>query len=351
MKSYVRAVEPAPKKLVQDGLFKFGTFNTPFETINPLDASHPLPIRVPDIFKNLRLKEWEAFQFGNRDYFILAAVYNAKMLGLVQIVVVDIKNEKKYIFEKKLFPWKLKVGNGLNNNITCSHGDGFSFFIHNHLNQGRIRLFINTRGQKGGPDLSCSVEGVHEKGVCTPITICQPFGRNRALYSHKALVPLTGSLSIGEKRVHFHEKSGFMIVDDHKGYYPFTMKYDWVTTGGYNDQGVLIGFNLTDNQVKNHYLYNENCLWIHGTMQPLPPIRVQRPDGTLGTWIIKDDYNRVNLKFHPVIDNRIDINAVVVKTRYRAPYGWFEGFIVDESGEHISFDRFFGVGEKKFVQS
>jgi hypothetical protein len=348
MRSYTRAVEPAPEKLVTNGKFTFGTFNTPFKTINPLDADNPLPIPVPRALKNLRLKEWEAFQFGNKEYFMLAAVYNAKSLGVVQLVVIDIAKEKKYIFERKLPPWKLKVGRGLADNITCSVGSDFAFFIHNHLGEGKIRLTIDTRGQKGQPDLSCSIEGAHDG---TPIAICQPFGENRALYSHKALMPVKGSLTIGEKVVRFGDREGFMIVDDHKGYYPFTMKYDWVTTGGYDGKGRLIGFNLTDNQVLDHHRYNENCLWVDDAMVPLPPIKVDRPQGTLGTWLIRDSYGRVDLRFRPVIDSRIDINALVVKTKYRAPYGFFEGHIVDEAGERVIFDDFFGMGEKKFIQS
>ena len=289
MKSYVRAVDPAPEKLVTNGKFTFGTFNTPVETINPLDAEKPLPIPVPRMLKSFRLKEWEAFQFGNRDYFMLAAVYNAKLMGVVQLVVIDIKKKKKYIYERKLPPWHLKVACGLANTVTCSVGRDFSFFIHNHLNEGKVRLTIHTRGQKGQPDLSCSVEAVHAPSACTPIVICQPFGENRALYSHKALMPLTGSLTIDTETIRFNDRSGFMIMDDHKGYYPFTMKYDWVTTGGYDEKGRLAGFNLTDNQVLDHHRYNENCLWLDGTMEPLPPIKVHRPFGSMGIWRIRDD--------------------------------------------------------------
>jgi hypothetical protein len=35
-----------------------------------------------------------------------------------------------------------------------------------------------------------------------------------------------------------------MIIDDHKGYYPCVMKYDWITALGYAGNGRLVGFNL-----------------------------------------------------------------------------------------------------------
>jgi hypothetical protein len=61
-----------------------------------------------------------------------------------------------------------------------------------------------------------------------------------------------------------------MIIDDHKGYYPCVMKYDWITALGYAGNGRLVGFNLTDNQVQDHEKYNENCLWLDGKMYPRP---------------------------------------------------------------------------------
>ena len=30
------------------------------------------------------------------------------------------------------------------------------------------------------------------------------------------------------REIRFEKEKSFMIIDDHKGYYPFEMKYDWV---------------------------------------------------------------------------------------------------------------------------
>ena len=44
--------------------------------------------RLARTARNLRLKEWGAFQLGDDDWFILGAVYNAKTVGLLQVLAV-----------------------------------------------------------------------------------------------------------------------------------------------------------------------------------------------------------------------------------------------------------------------
>jgi len=351
MSEYTRKVKNPPKRLVSNGMFEFGTYDAPFEIVNPLDAVKPLSLRLPKFLKNMRLKEWEAFQIGNKDFFILTAVYNSKGLGVVQFIVIDLKKEQKYIFQKFLPFWKMNVARSLMNTVTCSYGCDYSFHIHNNLKNDRIFFNFWSQGKNGNPDMSCRFEAFHENETCKPIVICQPFDENRALYSHKALMPMSGKLTIGEDNYEFNKSDSFVIMDDHKGYYPFEMIYDWVTTAGYDNKNRLIGFNLTDNQIKEPEKYNENCLWIDGDMQVLPPVTIKRPDGIMSAWIIKDNYNRVNLKFLPKFDGRININFLIFKTKYYAPYGFFSGYILDKNDNKIIFDNYFGMGEKKYIKA
>ncbi len=109
--------------------------------------------------------EWEAFQIGNGNFFVLGAVYNAKLMSLVQLVVIDIQKNKKYIFEKLLPPWRSVVGQSMLNSVSYSSGRKFSFHIHNHAEKNRLRVTIRTRGQKGMPDMNCSFEAYHDKTV------------------------------------------------------------------------------------------------------------------------------------------------------------------------------------------
>ena len=350
MLTYFRQPTKAPDALVKKGRFSWGTFNGMVDTINPQEAKSPLGAPLPAFLKRFRLKEWQAFQFGNARFFCLSAIYNPKTMGLVQLVVIDRLKKRKYLFQRQLPPWQVHVGSDLKNGVSVSRGNGFFFSAHNHLDEGGVRHTILTGSRGQTPGLSVSIYGKHTPGLCTPLSICHPFGENRALYSHKALMPMSGTLCIGDERFVFEADESFLIMDDHKGFYPFAMKYDWVTAAGINEKGGLSGFNLTCNQVKNPEKYNENGLWENGNLHLLPPITVTRPKGHMEAWDVQDRYGRVRLKFYPEYDGRVDLNVLPFKVRYRAPYGVFEGNIVDDHGVSHSFDGFFGMGEDKYIR-
>jgi len=146
------------------------------------------------------------------------------------------------------------------------------------------------------------------------------------------------------------ENLRFAIIDDHKGFYPYALKYDWVTAAGYDEKGRLAGFNLTDNQAIDPEQYNENCMWVDGGLDLLPPVKFERPQGVEGEWLIRDRYGMVDLSFKPVSMGRIDLNMLVLKVDYYGPFGYVSGTIKDSSGNARDFDRYFGMGEQKYVR-
>lgn len=349
MSIYKRELSNHTDELVTKGKFNFGTFNKPFKVVNPLEAKNPFTIPLIKPFKYLRLKEWEAFQIGNKDVFLLLALYNTKSASLAYFSIYDFKEDKRYLYEKKLPMWKIKLPNSLGNTKASYESKDFTFKIYNNLDDNQITIDLIIKDFKGLPNICAHFQGIHDNKV-EPLVICQPFGENRALYSHKCLMPTNGSLTFGSNHYHFNVNDSYMIIDDHKGYYPYVMKYDWVTGIGYNSAGQLIGFNLTDNQVLDHEKYNENCIWINGKLHLLPPIKFSRAKGVDGEWIIKDEYGLVNISFTPVADCPVKMNLLLVKADYHGPYGYFHGYIKDSNKNIISVDNYFGMGEKKYIR-
>ncbi len=347
MNTYKRTVLDAPASLVSNGKCNFGTFNAAVKNINPLEAAHPLNIPAPRALKFMRLKEWQAFQLSNPEWFICLAVYNSKAVGLAIVMAYNKNEDRMYRYEHKVPFFNLHVPSGLTDSRCWYHSRNFTIDIRNNLKEGRFDVDFQARNFAGLPDCNAYVTGFHET---EPIVICQPFGDNRPLYSHKALMPAEGYLENGGQRSFFRKKNSCMILDDHKGYYPYVMKYDWVTACGFDAQGRLMGFNCTDNQVQDHDRYNENCLWLDGKMYPLPPIKIKRPTGVENTWEISDDYGQVRLYFIPKQDVPVYINLGIAETRYHGPAGMLEGYIMSPEGEKICFDGFFGMGEKKYIK-
>lgn len=345
MKAYTRDVQKQVNSLVDSsGRCRFGTYKTPIPHLNLLQAKRPLGIPMGARLKNLHLKEWEAYQAGNNRIFMLGAIYNTKVTGLNQLSIYDRSKKQLYNYRRYCLPWKQVLSSSMYNSEASYNGSGFSMTIQNDLNHHRIVVQACISGYEGLPDITLDMEANH---ITEPIVICQPFSTNRGLYSHKALMTMEGALSIGSDKIYFSPDTAFMIIDDHKGYYPKTVKYDWVT--GYNHSNhSLIGFNLTHNQIINPEKYNENCLWLDGKMQVLPPVKFEHTrHENRSVWKIRDDYDRVHVNFYPEEQLELKFNYGIVYSDYEGPIGSYSGYIRQESGHPISVDGFYGMGEKK----
>ncbi|MGA9047779.1 MAG: DUF2804 domain-containing protein [Dehalococcoidia bacterium] len=351
MKNYLpRQLLPAPPSLVSGGKYNFGTFSSQFKEVNPLSADRPLGVWLPKPLLSSRLKEWQAFQLGNERWFLLAVLYSAKISALAQFIAYDRQNNKKYVFEKILPPLVIKVPASLWQ-ARQSYQDKNSFIeIVSQLARGRFYINVKISGQATVPNIEGHFEMFHDEGLVEPIVVSIPFGTNRGMYSHKCLMPMQGSMTIGDEKTVFSRASSFAIIDDHKGFYPYRMRYDWVTAAAYSRDKQLTGFNLTDNQSIDPEKYNENCLWVDGKMSLLPAVKFSRPDGDEGTWQIKDSYGMVDLTFRPVSMGEINMDLLVLKVRYRGPFGYCDGTITDRSGRRVEIKDYFGMGEDKYLR-
>lgn len=331
------------------GRYAFGTYDGPIDRINPLDASGVTASRFDRARRDLGLKEWQAFQLGDDDRFVLGAVYTAKALALLQVLVVDKHAATIIRYERKVAPWRLSVARGLTGTRSHGHAGGFAITIGNDLAAGRLTVDAHHPGRRDLPALE-----LHGTGTCGPdeaghLVIVHPFSDRRALYSHKVMMPFTGTLRVGGGDLGFAEGRGFLILDDHHGDYPRPMRYDWVTAVRRADDGRVEGFNLTRNQVRDPDVHNENAIWLGDEVHRLPAIVVDRPDGPDGAWHAHDAAGMVDVLFTPTVRSTMHVGPRRSLAEYYAPYGWFEGQI-DTGSARLVVDGMFGMGEQKLIR-
>ena len=350
MKEYFREILSTPLDLVTAGQINFGCFSDSFKNINFLDTDKPLGFPVPKFIKYLRLKEWQAFQLGNKNYFILIAVYNAKFISVNQFILYDKINKQLYKYEQQAPFWETKIAKNLFDSKSEFMNNKFKISVINKLKNNTVSININIKKTKKLPAIDANFEVKFQGKKGKAIVVSIPFGKNRGMYSYKNIAPLTGVLKHGKTKINFNSENSFLVMDDHKGYYPYNMKYDWVT-GACTLNNELIGFNLTDNQSINSENFNENGLWKGDKLYLLPPVKFIRPNGTSNEWIIRDKYNMVEISFFPEVSNNFNFNIIALKSDYSGPFGYFKGFIKYAPGKKIKLDNFFGMGEKKFIRS
>ncbi|MGI9294609.1 MAG: DUF2804 family protein, partial [Pseudomonadales bacterium] len=185
MNSYTREVLPPPAQIVSAGRCILGTFNGPIRDINLLDLQRPLGFRAPRAFNAFRLKEWQAFQVNNEDWFICLAVYDTKSVGIAIVMAYHKSAQRMYRYEHKVPSWRLQASNGLYDSKCFYHSPDLSIDIHNHLANNRFEISVSIKGFRDSPDLTAHWTAYHST---EPSVIVQPFADNRPLYSHKALM-------------------------------------------------------------------------------------------------------------------------------------------------------------------
>jgi len=337
-------LQSAPEALVEQGKFNVGKYKTPFKTVNFQQSENPYWIKT-DFVKNIQTREWQAFQVNNEQYFVMIAIYNAKKISLLQCIIFDKTQQKKYKYEAKVSPLKMSISNGLYNTKSSYHSKHINYNIEHDIEQHWLSIRIEWKMSKDLPALIFHVEGNHNIHQYEPLVVCLPFSEKRAMYSHKCLMPAKGNMQLGNENIVFLPENSSIIIDDHKGYYPYVTRYNWVTALGFDKNKNRIGLNITHNQALNPEKFNENCLWINGKLIDLPFCTFQRENGDRNTWQISDSKHRVQLKFTPKVDNFVHMNVLLFHSNYYGPYGELSGTIQMEDGSIINIENLFAMGE------
>lgn len=341
-----REFDATPSALVVAGQFQFGTYAEPIARVNPLDA---VPAAARPLY-GLRLKEWQAFQVTDPDHFIVGAVYATKIVDLLQLAVVEKRTGRLRKWQRKVRPGQLTIAQGLDGTASSGTSRGLSITVANAMSNGQIRIEAQGRASGELPAVRLQVAGRCALGEAGHLVICHPFPHGRALYSHKCIMPGAGTLDIDAQPYTFAADRTAMILDDHKGFYPLPMAYDWVTAAARDASGRVVGFNLTANQIRDPERYNENALWIGATVERLGAVTFERANGVYGTWRIRDREGRVDVRFSPTVRNEVHVGPGRIVAEYYGPFGWFEGSITRADGERVNLDGFFGMGEQKRIR-
>lgn len=333
-----RYPQKAPDAIVTNGRAVFGAFDGAIKNLNICEAYRPLSLRLPRFLNNLRIKEWEAYEVCFDEGFICGAVYD--LGAAVFNVLMFYDRSAKTVVANQIFSYPRKcVENSLINSANRLKTGAFEAEIKNHIEDGKvfIKADYSPKSKKRVPmAVNLAFTACAEPGVTV-----MPLGENRPLYTHKGFFKAEGSIKIGGRVFSMNENS-VGIIDDHKGYYPRHMHYDWVTCMGVR-KGEPLGLNLCKNQALEPEKYCENILWQGGRLHLLPTVDFEHLDN--GDWRVFDKHGAVELLFH--IGDRYTLKKKLLLHRadYAAPFGTISGHVLDNDGNKILLDSLTGMGE------
>jgi uncharacterized protein DUF2804 len=335
------ALLPPPSQLVDDGRQHLGRFSGAPGRANLLDASF---LHLPRPLRRMRLKEWQAVQLAGPGVFLNVALFDAKLMSLLQVKIYDRERGRKIVHEWKLPPRAFAIADTLHDSTNRYATKRGSVAFANQFARGRIGIAIDLAATRELPAVHGHVELECDRGASHVASL--PFGGDTGMYSHKGMFPASGVLSVGDRTFRFGPGDSLALLDDHKGYYPYVMRWDWVTSAVHVG-GVAHGFNLTRNQCRDPEVYNENCVWIGDRIGLLPAVQFARENaGTPAErWRIRDVAGRVDLAFTPTVPGDVRVNAIIVHSEYRGPFGTFAGRLEPEGLPPVVVDGWFGMGE------
>jgi hypothetical protein len=342
-------LDAAPPRLVEDGQQRFGRFGTAVERANLIDARYrglPRPLRA------LRLKEWQALQVTGPGVFANLALFDAKLMSLLQAKVYDRARGEKIVHEWKLRPRAFRVADQLLDSTTSYRDRRGALSFRNQMTRGRLTVELELAADpgRGLPRVAGRLEVHTDRGASQVVSL--PFARAGGMYSHKGMFPIEGTLEVGERTFRFRPGDSLALLDDHKGYYPYVMRWDWVTSATFDAGGRALGFNLTRNQCREPDTFNENCAWRGDRLGVLPAVTFTREHerGPGEQWRIRDRDGRVDVTFTPTVPGDVRVNALVVESRYRGPFGTFRGRLEPDGLEPLVIDDWFGMGEDFYLR-
>jgi hypothetical protein len=157
------------------------------------------------------------------------------------------------------------------------------------------------------------VRGVLDLELSRPhgVEVISPHGRSYVWTLKRAPVHVRGQVSAGGRTFELDGAHGF--VDESAGYHARHTAWRWSAGIGRATDGRAVAWNLVDG-VHDTLENSERTLWVDGVAEEVPPQR------------FADDLSRVgDLDFREWSARESNRNLLVMRNRYRQPFGEFSG--------------------------
>jgi hypothetical protein len=143
------------------------------------------------------------------------------------------------------------------------------------------------------------------------VEVASPAGESYIWTAKQAAVPVRGHATVDGRRHEIDADAAF--IDDSAGYHPRHTAWKWSAGVGRLDGGRRVGWNLVTG-VHDSAEHSERTVWVDGE-----PREVADQE-------FADDLSSVGgLRFTAWSAREEDKNLIVMRSRYRQPFGTFEG--------------------------
>jgi len=342
----VSAFSRPPPRLVDAGLPTYGRFTAAPRDVNLLDARLG---RLPRALRSVRLKRWQAVQIVSEQLFLHVALFDARWLSMLQVRLFDRVRARQVAHERILRPGAFRVPTALDDSVAAYRDRRSKLTFENHVADGRIDVTFDVPARRDVAALAGTL--TIDTRPATHHVACMPLSNGGAMYAHKGMFPVSGTLRFGAHAISLDASEALALLDQQLGTYPYVMEWDWATAAARGTAGEPLGFNLTRNQGSDPERYNECCVFQGERVAALPPVQFTRERrGGAEQWRIRDREGRVALSFVPQVAHGVPVDAWLVESRYDGPLGTFTGYLAPEGHPRIEVNDWFGMAERFWLR-
>jgi hypothetical protein len=340
-------MKPAPDFPVVDGEPSFGSFSGRFGHLDIRGMKRPFgDLPIPVFVSNIRIMQTLRFIFCDEDNIGEIELFDAGYFSFMETTLWNRKTKHRIAYRRIIPPGVMKIPRTLGSSVTACRTRSRYIRIHTRLVQNCIHADFDFIGSDARPpcegrlDMDLSAPGMAELSSCIPYRV-----KRRCLISYQATAPLRGWISTGYDDHPIDEASGVGFYDIRKAYFSLRTKMSQLVGLG-RLNGKIVSFQFGNSVSFDDSRYNDNVLFVDSKAWPLPPVRITRPYGISGDWIIQDTESMIDLVFSPISDSARRLSVFIVRTDYHTVYGLFEGVLLTGEGEKIALKGFAGIGKK-----
>lgn len=295
-----------------------------------------------------RIKEWDYYYIGDKEYGIALTIDDNSYMGLVSLSILDFKNKKEIVTKSPMywFPFgKVNLPSSSKEGDLIKEGNGYSFkFLHDGNKRRIVCRMKNVIDKK---DFSCDV--YLEESNPNSMVIATPFKKKKHFYYNQKinLLKANGYFSFGFIKHEFKDES-FGTLDWGRGVWTYSNTWYWSSANGVSEKkniGWNLGYGFGDTSKAS-----ENMLFIDDKAYKLDDITFNIPkknkkDCFLEKWSIVSKTGDINLIFSPIFDRKSNTNALIIQSDQHQVFGYFDGYFLI-NGEKIIIKDILGFAEK-----
>ena len=333
-------IEEAPARIVEEGRIKLGFFRAPVREMNLSEA------RI--------LKSWprsfpEFIGYGitHPDWYFGTIIIDPKMFPFISsIYAYDRRSGRLFSHDRLAFGRRGQVAKNTWNGESFVVESDFMIRFRHRLEDGYHEISIDIPKDHGKPALKADLKMTLDLNYFQPLTVSMLVEPRFWGYTQKALLPISGEMTIGSEKIVFDPRRDLAALDESRNLTPFRYGWTWGTGADFDERGGIRGINAgIRTEVADGERWNENCAWFDGKISLLGDVTWDLdPANPKKPWRLKDKRGRLDLEYYP--EGKKSIGSRSIGAGYFQTCGQYEGTLQDESGRSHSLKSCYGVAEQ-----